>query len=182
MTKRENITLLMTSLLEDRDPTREASQLQISTVADNWIHLSYLEQGGERNRTLTIVKARGIGHSNQLRELVLSSKGLDLSDVYSAGGEVLLGSLRWQKEISEQADRQRARAELERRRHDVELAEVEAETRLRALQRRLEARRAELAWLEEIQAAQEATWRQQTEELVRRRTGTDEHAGGSDDE
>ena len=81
LTKRENMTLLMTSLLEDRDPTREAAQLQISTVADNWIHLSYLEQGGERNRTLSIVKARGIGHSNQLRELVLSSQGVDLADV-----------------------------------------------------------------------------------------------------
>ncbi|RPI53544.1 MAG: circadian clock protein KaiC [Chloroflexi bacterium] len=182
LTKRANITLLMTSLLEDRDPTRETSVLQISTVADNWIHLSYLEQGGERNRTLSIVKARGIGHSNQLRELILGNEGLDLAEVYSAGGEVLLGSLRWEKERAETLEKQQLRAELERRRHDVELAEAEAEARLKAVQRRVEARRAELAALMEAQEEQELAWRQYTEDLVQRRTGTDRHSGGSEGE
>lgn len=182
MTKRANITLLMTSLLEDRDPTREASQLQISTVADNWLHLSYLEQGGERNRTMSIVKARGIGHSNQLRELVLGNEGLDLADVYAAGGEVLLGSLRWEKERSEAVERQRLRDELALKRREAELAEAESEVRLAALQRRVEARRAELAKLEREQEEQERAWRRQTEDLIRRRTGSDHAAGGADGE
>ncbi len=182
LTKRANITLLMTSLLEDRDPTRETSQLQISTVADNWIHLSYLEQGGERNRTLSIVKARGIGHSNQLRELVLSNEGVDLAEVYFAGGEVLLGTLRWQKERLEMLDKERSRAELERKWHDAELAQVEVEARLKMLQRELEARRAELATLQKAREEQEEAWRQHTTDLVRRRAGTDRGAGGSDGE
>jgi circadian clock protein KaiC len=179
LTKRQNITLLMTSLLEERDPTREASQLQISTVADNWIHLSYLEQGGERNRTITIIKARGIGHSNQLRELLLSDEGLDLAEVYSAGGAVLLGSLRWEKERDEMLNKERIRAELELKRHDLELAEAEAEARLKALQRRVEARRAELAGVIKAQEDQELSWRQRTEDLVERRTRRDERTGGS---
>ena len=182
LTKQAGITLLMTSLLEDRDPTRETSQLQISTVADNWIHLSYLEQGGERNRTISIVKARGIGHSNQLRELIMSSEGLELADVYSAAGEVLLGSLRWEKERAEALHRERLRAEVEHRRRDAELSEAEAEARVKLLQRRVEARRAELALLQREQEEQETSWRRHTEDLIQRRAGTDRGSGGSDGE
>ena len=50
--------------------------------------------GGERNRALTIVKCRGTRHSNQVRELILSDQGIALADVYSSGGEVLMGTLR----------------------------------------------------------------------------------------
>jgi len=182
MTKQAGITLLMTSLLEDRDPTREASQLQISTVADNWIHLSYLEQGGERNRTISIVKARGVGHSNQLRELIMSSEGLQLAEVYSAGGEVLLGSMRWEKERAEALQRQRLRAEVEHKRRDAELAEAELEARVKLLQRRVEARRAELDLLQREQEEQETSWRRHTEDLIQRRVGTDRGSGGSDGE
>lgn len=182
MTKQAGITLLMTSLLEDRDPTREASQLQISTVADNWIHLSYLEQGVERNRTISIVKARGVGHSNQLRELIMSSEGLQLAEVYSAGGEVLLGSMRWEKERAEALQRQRLRAEVEHKRRDAELAEAELEARVKLLQRRVEARRAELDLLQREQEEQETSWRRHTEDLIQRRVGTDRGSGGSDGE
>jgi circadian clock protein KaiC len=70
--------------------------LQISTIAHTWIHLSYLVRGGERNRALTIVKSRGTQHSNQVRELVLSATGPQLMDVYSSGGYVLMGTLRWE--------------------------------------------------------------------------------------
>ena len=74
------------------------SPLQISTLADTWIHLSYVVQAGERNRGLSIIKSRGTAHSNQVRELVLSDAGVTLADTYTAGGEVLMGTLRWQKE------------------------------------------------------------------------------------
>ncbi len=68
-TKVEGITSLFTSLLEGGDPSLESSPLGISTIADTWIHLSYVVHGGERNRALTIIKSRGTRHSNQVREL-----------------------------------------------------------------------------------------------------------------
>jgi hypothetical protein len=82
------VTAIITSLVDGDDPQAEATELQISTIADTWIHLSYQVRGGERNRALTIVKSRGTQHSNQVRELVLSAAGPALADVYSSGGEV----------------------------------------------------------------------------------------------
>ena len=75
MVKDEGITLFVTALSEADGPAGEATDLQISTIADTWIHLSYLVRSGERNRALTIVKSRGTAHSNQVRELILSNSG-----------------------------------------------------------------------------------------------------------
>jgi len=90
--KDADITLMVTALSESDGPAGEATDLQIPTIADTWIHLSYLVRSGERNRALTIVKSRGTAHSNQVRELILSNSGPSLSDVYTAGGEVLMGT------------------------------------------------------------------------------------------
>lgn len=68
--KMKGITVVYTSLMGGTDPEAEVTPIQISTIADTWIHLSYLPQGGERNRALTIVKSRGTHHSNQVRELL----------------------------------------------------------------------------------------------------------------
>ena len=65
-------------------------------------------QAGERNRGLSIVKSRGTAHSNQVRELVLSDDGVTLADIYTAGGEVLMGTLRWEKERAERLATERA--------------------------------------------------------------------------
>lgn len=61
---------------------------------------------------MTIVKSRGTWHSNQVRELVLSESGPMLTDVYSAGGEVLMGTLRWEKEAEESARQKQRQAGL----------------------------------------------------------------------
>ena len=92
------ITVLFTSLLEGIDPHLETTTLHVSTIADSWIQISYSLQDGERNRALSIIKSRGTKHSNQLRELTFSDTGVTLADPYTAGGEVLMGTLRLEKE------------------------------------------------------------------------------------
>src|SRR4029078_2624832 len=100
--KADGITLVCTSLLDEMNgQTEGGTPLQISTLADTWIHLNYLVQAGERNRGLSIVKSRGMAHSNQVRELILSDAGVTLTDIYAAGGEVLMGTLRWEREGAE---------------------------------------------------------------------------------
>jgi circadian clock protein KaiC len=100
--KADGMTLVCTSLLDELSGQSEAgTPLQISTIADTWIHLNYLVQAGERNRGLSIIKSRGTSHSNQVRELILSDTGVTLADIYTAGGEVLMGTLRWEKESAE---------------------------------------------------------------------------------
>lgn len=173
-TKQEGITLLCTSLLEGDDPSTEGTPLEVSTLADTWIHLSYLAQQGERNRAISIVKSRGTGHSNQVRELVLSDGGLTLREAYAAGGEVLMGTLRWEREQEMAAERERVRAEIERRRQALKLAEAEAEARRHAIEREIEARRLELAALEEEREAREKLWRSQRQGIERQRGGSQE--------
>lgn len=136
-TKAEGITLLCTSLLSGHTPEEESTPLQISTIADTWIHLSYLVTAGERNRALSIVKSRGTAHSNQVRELVLARSGVDLADVYTAGGEVLMGTLRWEKEEAARKERSRLDAERLERRREAEHRERDLEDKISALQRDL---------------------------------------------
>ena len=143
--KDSKITVVISALIEGNDPQVEATDLQISTIADTWIHLSYLVRSGERNRALTIVKSRGTWHSNQVRELVLSETGPMLTDVYSAGGEVLMGTLRWEKEAEESARQQQRRAEFEHKQRELEFAEADTRARIRALELDLQRQQAELA-------------------------------------
>jgi circadian clock protein KaiC len=141
----QNITAFITSLVDGEDPQAEATDMQISTIADTWIHLSYLVLGGERNRALTIVKSRGTRHSNQVRELVLSATGPALAEVYSSGGEVLMGTLRWEKEANERARSLQRQAEFAHKRRELQFAEADITARIAALQVDLERQRAELA-------------------------------------
>jgi circadian clock protein KaiC len=146
--KAAGITLVCTSLLDEMlNQTEVGSALQISTLADTWIHLSYLVQAGERNRGLSIIKSRGTAHSNQVRELILSDAGVTLADTYTAGGEVLMGTMRWQKESAERvaAEVTEVAARLKRVRLDAE--EAELEVRVKSLQVELEAKQVEKALL-----------------------------------
>lgn len=146
--KAEGITLLCTSLLEELTVDAEGgSSRHISTLADTWIHLSYLVQAGERNRGLSIIKSRGTAHSNQVRELILSNKGVTLADTYSAGGEVLMGTLRWQKENAERAAAEIAAAAEKLKRLKLDAEEAELEERLKSLREELEAKKVEKSLL-----------------------------------
>ena len=139
--KSEGITMVCTSLLDEMKSQAEASSpLQISTLADTWIHLNYLVQAGERNRGMSIVKSRGTAHSNQVRELILTDTGVTLTDAYTAGGEVLMGTLRWQKERSERMAKDVSDVAAKLKRLRLEAEEAELRVRLQSLAVELEAK------------------------------------------
>jgi circadian clock protein KaiC len=142
--KDRKITVVVTAINEGDEPETESTDLQVSTIADTWIHLSYLIRGGERNRALTIIKSRGTAHSNQVRELILTDAGPMLADVYTAGGEVLMGTLRWEKEDEERAKATQRRSEFEQKRVSLELAEADTRARIKVLEHDLERQRVEL--------------------------------------
>lgn len=175
--KARGITLVCTSLLDQKNPVAESTPLQISTIADTWIHLNYQINAGERNRGLTIVKSRGTGHSNQVRELILSDEGITLEDVYTAGGEVLMGTLRYEREASEAMDRKQREAAQRRQRLELENEEAELRGRLQSLERELAFKQ------EEIAQAREHSQDHETEKealhdarLKKRGADTDQHS------
>ena len=170
LVKDEGITVLITAINEGDDPQSDATDLQISTIADTWIHLSYLIRSGERNRALTIIKSRGTWHSNQVRELVLGKSGPMLADVYTAGGEVLMGTLRWEKEGEEKAKAVQRLADFDRRRDELRLAEADTRARIEALRHDLERQRTELALYSSDNAARILTSSDRDAELRRIRS------------
>jgi circadian clock protein KaiC len=144
--KGAGITVVNTSLM-DGLKTDEATATGISTIADTWIHLSYVVQDGERNRALTIVKSRGTGHSNQVRELTLSDEGVSLTDVFMAQGKALMGVARWEWEQEERAAQERTKVASELKRLQLQVAQAEAVARLQVVQTEINARNAEISVL-----------------------------------
>lgn len=170
LTKSKGITLLCTSLLEARgEHTTEATEIPISTIADTWINLSYVPQGGERNRALTIVKSRGTKHSNQVRELILSSNGITLEDVYTSGGEVLMGTLRWEKEDADRKAEEQERIVAERKRIELESEESEINAQIQALKTQLEASRTELERLSKLEESRRTAERKRLTDIQKLR-------------
>jgi circadian clock protein KaiC len=167
--RNERITVFMTSLIEGTDVTLETTPLHISTLADSWLQLSYSLHGGERNRALTIIKSRGSKHSNQMRELIFSDSGITLTDPYKAGGEVLMGTLRIEKENAVRVGAELKRHEKEQKQREVELILAERDLRLVSAQRDLLNCSEELDVLALAEAASTSEGDQRQDEVVRKR-------------
>jgi len=164
-TKADGITLMCTSLLDEMaDQTNDSgSALHISTLADTWLHLNYLVQAGERNRGMSIIKSRGTAHSNQVRELILSDEGVTLADIYTAGGEVLMGTLRWEKEGAERVANEVAEVAEQLNLVRLDAEEAVLEVRAKSLQTELLAKQVEKTLLTRTKKSREG-------ELARGRT------------
>jgi circadian clock protein KaiC len=113
--KTRGITALATILVEQGDETAAG----VSSRADTWLLLRNVESGGERNRLLFVLKSRGTAHSNQVREFVLTSDGIELIDVYVSPEGVLAGSARLAQEISDRDARLRQQEEAQRREREL---------------------------------------------------------------
>ena len=101
--KREGITALFTSLTTDTAAPRADSEVGVSSLMDTWLVLGNYEQNGERTRTLQVLKSRGMEHSNQVREFVLSRRGIELIDVFLSGARALTGTARVTQQAEELA-------------------------------------------------------------------------------
>src|SRR5687767_12985427 len=98
-------------------------------AADQFMTRGCVIRSGERNRALTIIKSRGTWHSNQVRELILGKTGPVLADVYTAGGEVLMGTLRWEREDAERGKTLQRRAEFDHKRSELQASEADTHAR-----------------------------------------------------
>ncbi|HMI85497.1 MAG TPA: circadian clock protein KaiC [Polyangiaceae bacterium] len=112
--KLRGITSMFTSLTAGGSAV-EATEVGVSSMMDTWILLRNLEADGERNRGLYVLKSRGMAHSNQVREFVMTNQGIQLIDVYTGSGGVLMGSARVNQEAFEAAEETRRRAAIDER-------------------------------------------------------------------
>jgi len=116
----------------------EETDIGVSSLMDTWLLLRDIEINGERNRALYILKSRGMKHSNQVRELVLTDRGVELKDVYVGAEGVLTGSARLSQEARE-------KAEALIRKQGLELKQRELERKRKILDAQIAAMRTEFA-------------------------------------
>lgn len=146
--KSKGITSLMTSLTAGTD-LLESTDTRISSLIDSWLLLRDIESGGERNRGLYVLKSRGMAHSNQIREFLLTSQGIELVDVYIGPAGVLTGSARLTREAEDNALRLERRLQIERRHRELERKRQALEAQITALRAEFESEAEELR--EELQ-------------------------------
>jgi len=117
--KARGITTLCTSLTESEEDAQAAQG--ISSLMDTWIRLRMFEDGNERNRGVSIVKSRGMAHSNQIREFLITDQGLSLTTVYlGQAGRLLMGSYRAAQAAKEEAVSLEEQQQIERSKRKIE--------------------------------------------------------------
>jgi circadian clock protein KaiC len=141
--KAHQITGFFTSLTEAGNAL-EQSEVGISSLMDTWILLRSLESNGERNRGIWVLKSRGMPHSNQIREFVLTDHGIELLDVYVGSGGVVIGTARTAQEAEEKAAALLRRQELELKQRNVERKTQALEAKIAALRAEFEAEKEEM--------------------------------------
>jgi circadian clock protein KaiC len=132
------ITAVFVSLTSGGD-NMEQTTVGISSLTDTWILLRDLELNGERNRCLYVLKSRGMAHSNQLREFVITGQGIRLLSVYIGPGGVLTGSSRVTQESAERAAAIQKQQEIERKQQDAARKRLTIQAQVAALQAELDA-------------------------------------------
>lgn len=135
--KEEQITSLMTTLTSGSE-MMEQTAADISSLVDTWLLLRDIESGGERNRGLYVLKARGIAHSNQIREFLLTSHGVTLREVYLGEAGLLTGSARVTQEGKDATAALLAHQEIERKQFVLQRKRKALDAQIASLQLDLE--------------------------------------------
>ncbi|MEA3164427.1 MAG: circadian clock protein KaiC [Verrucomicrobiota bacterium] len=141
--KEKGITAMLTDL--KMGGALERTDAAISSLVDTWLVLRDLESNGERNRGLHVLKSRGMGHSNQVREFVLSQTGIQLTDVYIGPSGMLTGSARVAQEARERAEHVSLNEEAERQQLALECKRAALEGQIAALRAEFSAEEATIA-------------------------------------
>ena len=144
--KSRGITAMLINLTSGGD-SLESTEIEISSIVDTWLLLRDVELGGERNRALYVLKSRGMKHSNQLREFVLTDDGVELLDVYVGPEGVLTGSSRRSLEARERASALSSRQESERKQRERQRKREALEAKIMALRKEFEIEDTETALL-----------------------------------
>src|SRR5262249_4172694 len=142
-----------------------------------WLLLRELEVGGERNRGLYVIKSRGMSHSNQVREFVLTSNGVKLQDVYVGPEGALTGSRRIAQEARERARLRTRRQTIERKQRAIDRGRAAAEAQIAALRVELDAAAAEATLIAAQDEARERTLVTDRDAMFARRGGSKKGKG-----
>ena len=166
--KMRNITAFFASLTQGAG-NLELTDMAMSSLIDTWLLLRDIEIGGERNRGLYILKSRGMNHSNQIREFILTEHGIELLDVYVGPEGVLTGSARLTQEAKNHEAQILRQQEIERKRSGLELKRAAVEANIVVLQSELKAEEAETLKIIEMEKAKTERFVQEQKKMAESR-------------
>ena len=167
--KQKGVTALLTDL--KMGGVTERTDAAISSLVDTWLVLRDLESNGERNRGLHVLKSRGMAHSNQVREFVLSATGIQLTDVYIGPSGMLTGSARMAQEARELAEHVSLGEEAERQQLALESKRAALEGQIATLRAEFSAEEATIARMVSQERQREASLAQDKVAMGRSRQG-----------
>ena len=164
--KGRGVTTLFTDLTSGKT-LGEYTEAAISSLMDTWILLRNIETNGERNRALFVLKSRGMEHSNQVREFILSSQGLELADVYLGSEGVLMGSARAAQQAQEREESTRRTQELKKHKRTLLAKRAALESQMAAIRQDLVSMEAEMEAVEAEDTAQLEALATRRDEMAR---------------
>jgi circadian clock protein KaiC len=157
MLKINNITALFTSLSKPHENSRpDLAEESVSSLIDTWITVRDLESIGERNRGIYIIKSRGMGHSNQVREFVITENGILLMDVQLGPNGILTGAARKSNEFNRKVSELKLQNELQRKDREIERKRRVLEATIQTLKNEFESVEEELASLKRSEQLQKS--------------------------
>jgi circadian clock protein KaiC len=156
MLKASNITALFTSLNKQTDNFRpDLAEESVSSLVDTWVTVRDMEGIGERNRGIFIVKSRGMGHSNQVREFVITKNGIKLLDVELGPQGILTGAARQSHQFTKTISDIKLQNEINRKDREIERKRRVLEANIEALKNEFESAEEELSILKATEELQE---------------------------
>lgn len=142
--KLKNITAVCTSLVE-HESLEGLNAQGISSLIDTWINLRFFENDNERNRGVSVIKSRGMAHSNQIREYLLTDHGVEIQNVYlGPSGGLLMGSSRAAQEAKEMAEAVAKSQNTARKKRELESKLKALDAQITALSSEFEMQKEEL--------------------------------------
>jgi len=142
---------------------------------DAWLLLRDIESGGERNRGIYILKARGVAHSNQIREFLLTNHGVELREVYLGDAGLLTGSARVTQEAKDASAALLGRQDIERKQLLLQRKRKALDSQIAALQLELETEELESLQLIAQEELKVVKWEQDRGEMACSRAGNKAH-------
>jgi len=156
LVKVNNITALFTSLNKQTDTFRpDLAEESVSSLVDTWITVRDMEGMGERNRGIFIIKSRGMGHSNQVREFIITGNGIELLDIEIGPEGILTGAARHSNEINKRLTEIKLQNELDRKDREIARKRKVLEANIEALRNEFESVEEELSLLKATEEMQE---------------------------
>lgn len=172
--KMEGITALFTCLIVGQH--QDLTDVGVSSLMDTWLTVRDIESNGERNRGLYVIKSRGMAHSNQVREFVLSSDGVRLVDVYVGPEGVLTGAARLTQELKARQEEKQLVEEIERKKREFEVRKLSVEAQVARMMAELSSQEKELKKVIEEEDERKHRLDAQRNEIARQRQADKEEA------